>query len=101
MSLYTLITIANPKATSAAAIVIINTANKLPNNTCAGSKVIGGIYLEAATAAILTAFNINSTDIKIAIILDLIITPVRPIQNKIADIIKNPSNVILFSLLLD
>jgi uncharacterized membrane protein len=82
-------------------MVITKTANILPINTCEGSKVIGGTYLEAATAAILTEFNINSTDIKIAIILDLITTPVSPIQNKIADIIKNPSRVILFSLLLN
>src|SRR5258708_10934399 len=83
--------IARPTTTSAAATVSTRKTNICPS---AESR-----KLEMATNDRLTAFNINSIDIKIMSGLRRISTPTTPTVNKIALTIKYADNGIIFSSL--
>lgn len=75
--LYTIINIAKPTATSAAATAIIKNTKTCP--------LLSDKKLENATNSKFTAFNINSIDIKIIMALRLKSTPKTPIVNNTVD----------------
>ena len=67
---------AKPTATSAAASAMMKKTNTCPEAS--------PLYAENAVNSKLTAFSINSTDIKIIMAFLLIKTPITPIVNIIA-----------------
>ena len=96
---YTIINIANPTATSAAATAIIKNTKTCP--------LLSDKKLENATSNKLTALSINSIDIKIIMALRLKSTPNTPIVNNTVHNNKYHSNgitcialFILFYLIL-
>jgi len=102
--LYIAIIIASPRATSAAATVMINTANTCPVSrklaafSMFSDRALGTVYRDKATAVTLTPLNMSSRDIRTAIACFFDRAPYSPIAKSIAPIIRKRSKVIFIDL---